>query len=109
MRKVLSTALLLLVVAALCTAALPRGEKKVTSDGNVTVTGSSEVELLADGEARVTIRYAVGDSTVAAPAAATGDTSFTIVSGVPRAFNGLNLRYVYVDLVDASYVIVTWR
>ena len=99
-----AVAIMLLVGAAL--AALPIGEKKVTADGNVNVRGSALVELLADGEAKITIRRNGG---LAYPYAASGDTSFTIQDGVARTFQTTMLEDVYVDLVDATYVIVTWQ
>lgn len=89
---------------------LPRGEERVTSDGNVVVTGASRIEVLADGgDAKMTIRTwdTQGDSLVAWPA--TGDTSYTLLDGIPRVFNEVQLRFVYIDLVGASSVVVTWR
>lgn len=95
-----------LMIVGVAIAALPVGEKKVTADGNVDVRGSAMVELLADGEAKITIRRNGGK---AYPSAAGSDTSFTINDGVARTFTTTMLEDVYVDLVDASYVIVTWQ
>jgi len=98
--------IILAIMAAAAFAALPVGEKKVTADGNVNVRGSAMVELLADGEAKITIRRNGG---TAYPSAAGSDTSFTINAGVARTFTTTMLEDVYVDLVDATYVIVTWQ
>ena len=100
------TLIVLLAMAGAVVAALPYGEKKLTADGNVTVTGSSEIEVLADGEARVSIRNTAGTRY---PAAASGDTCYTLQDGVPRTFSGSALQYVYVDLVSATTVVVTWK
>jgi hypothetical protein len=96
----------IVLIAGAAMAALPVGEKKVTADGNVNVRGSAMVELLADGEAKITIRRNGG---ISYPLAAGSDTSFTINDGVARTFTTTMLEDVYVDLVDASYVIVTWQ
>jgi hypothetical protein len=88
-------------------AALPYGEKLVTSDGNIVVTGASEVELLADGNAKASIRR--GDDLARFPGSASGDTAYTLVEGQARKFTGTQLRHVYIDLDTATYVIVTWR
>jgi hypothetical protein len=97
---------IILAMTAAALASLPYGEKKLTADGNVTVLGSSEVEVLADGEARVSIRNTAGTRY---PAAAAGDTAYTLQDGVPRTFGGTGLHYVYVDLVTATTVVVTWK
>jgi hypothetical protein len=94
-----------LVATAL--AALPIGEKKVTADGNIVVEGSSEVSVLTDGEALVSIRR--GASRTRMPSDADGDTAYTVVGDVARTFRGTDLKDVYVDLVGATYAIVTWR
>jgi len=104
MRKLVIIIAVLLAMAAV--AALPHGEKKVTADGNVNVRGSSKIELSSDGEAKITVRYNGGKTS---PAAAAGDTSFTLTERSPREFSGLLLEDVYVDLVDATYVVVTWQ
>lgn len=104
MKKLVIIIAVLLAAAAL--AGLPYGEKKVTADGNVSVRGSSVVELLADGEATVSIRRNGGTRF---PVSASGDTSFTLQEGVARSFSGTLIEDVYVDLVDATYVIVTWQ
>jgi hypothetical protein len=104
--RTIFTALAIVLIVGAALAALPVGEKKVTADGNVNVRGSAMVELLADGEAKITIRRNGG---TAYPSAAGSDTSFTINEGVARTFTTTMLEDVYVDLVDATYVIVTWQ
>jgi len=97
----------ILLVAGLALAVLPGGEKKLSADAGINLTGHTTVELLADGEAKIRL-WSGG---VRFPYSASGDTWYTIQDGLPRSFepSGAGLDSIYVDLVDASYVIVTWR
>jgi len=98
-------AFVVLLAAGLVVAAMPWGEKKVSSDGYVVTSGATHVALLGDGESQ--IRIVASD--VRRPYAAAGDTFFTLLENQPRefAFPG-SIDTVHVATGTASYVLVTW-
>jgi hypothetical protein len=101
--------LIAMLVAAAALAVMPTGERKIEADGAVTIMGT-EVELLADGEARVTIYRTVSGKVSRAPIAAASDTFFTLYDNMPRVFsNPSGIDSLKIMLVDATYVQVSWR
>jgi len=105
-----------LLVATVTIAALPNGEAVITSDGGVRLTGGNgaiEADVLANGTARVTF-FSIGAGGVVAetwPSHASGNAYFSLRDGLPRPFDlaGSGADSVYVDLIAATEVIVTWR
>jgi len=112
MRAIVILAVLLTAVIAL--AVIPTGETKVVADAWVDVSGATHVEALGDGEARVSFYSRTGGGWTTnwtrRPRGADPDTCVWLQEGAPRSFSYIGgIDSVYVDLVDATYVILSWR
>ena len=107
MRKLL--VLLVVAVAGLAAAIMPTGEAKIEADAWQAI-GTTHVDVIADGEARVSFYRRTATAWIRYPQSAAGDTCYTLIDNVPRGFShAAGIDSVYVDLVDATYVIVSWR
>lgn len=93
-------------LAVLAWAVMPSGEKKITTDGGVNLRGHTTVEVLADGEAKV--RF--WSSGIRRPVSAAGDTVYTLGENLPRQFShSAGIDSAHVVLIDATYVLMSWR
>lgn len=108
MRK-LFVLLLVVFVAGLAAAIMPTGEAKIESDGWQAI-GTTHVDAIADGEVRLSFYRRAGTSWIRYPLSAAGDTCYTLIENIPRGFSHTaGIDSVYVDLVDATFVVLTWR
>jgi hypothetical protein len=93
------------LLAGFAVAALPVGEKVLSTDATVITQGVSHVVIRADGTAAVRIysratRY---------PYSASGDTVYTVRDGEPAPFSAAGgIDSVKIVFDDATEVIVTW-
>ncbi len=105
MRSKVLFAAIVLLVAAVCYAALPIGEKTLTSDDMIITRGATHIVIRADGSAFIRV-YSRG---VRYPYHASSDSVYTVDDTSPAPFSAVSgIDSVKVVLDEATAVTVTW-